>query len=128
MFLAETRPEDQFDSATEGLGMPAAANVPPIAPTALLPEFLVRDLISRFRASGTEATELRLLLLALVDDRGVDISVVSGLEEKWLSIKDRKKRFALSRGTASFSVKYDVLVVCRRWLRSSVGSGPTCAM
>jgi hypothetical protein len=101
MLFADARPEDQCDSATDGLGMPAAANVPPIAPTAPLPEFLVSDLIS-----GTEATELRLLLVVLVDDRGVVMSVVSGLEEKCVSINDRRKRLALSRGAASFSLKY----------------------
>jgi hypothetical protein len=31
---------------------------------------------------GTDATELRLLLVVLVDDRGVGMSVVSVLEEK----------------------------------------------
>jgi hypothetical protein len=56
------------------------------------------------------------------------MSVVSVLEEKWVSINDRRKRLALSRGTASFSIKYDLLVVCRLWTRSRVGSGPTCAM
>lgn len=35
------------------------------------------------------------------------MSVVSGLEEKWVSINDRRKRLAPSRGAASFSVKYD---------------------
>jgi hypothetical protein len=45
MLFADERPEDQCDSA-EGLGMPAAANVPPIAPTAPLGEFLESDLIS----------------------------------------------------------------------------------
>lgn len=68
MLFADARPEDQCDSATDGLGMPAAANVPPIAPTAPLPEFLVSDRMSAVRGSGTEATELRLLLVGVVDD------------------------------------------------------------
>jgi hypothetical protein len=91
MLFAEVRPEDQCDSATDGLGMPVAANVPPIAPIAPLPEFLVSpDLISVVRGSGTETSELRLLLVVLVDDRGVGMSVVSGLDEKWVSINDRR--------------------------------------
>lgn len=48
--------------------MPVAANVPPIAPTAPLGEFLESDLISRERGSGSEAIELRLLLVALGED------------------------------------------------------------
>lgn len=53
---------------------------------------------------------------------------MSGLEEKRLSRSERKKRFAPSCWIASFSVKYDLLVVCLRWLRNKVGSGPTLAM
>lgn len=128
MLFADARPEDQCDSATDGLGMPGAAMAPPIAPMAPLPEFLVSDLMVAVWEAGTEATELRLLLVVLVDDRGVGMSVVSVLEEKWVSMNDRRKRLALSRGTASFSVKYDLLVVWRLWTRSRVGSGPTCAM
>jgi hypothetical protein len=104
MLFADVRPEDQCDSVIEGLDTPAAANVPPIAPTPPPTEFLVSDLISPGPELGKEATELRLLLLALVEDRGVRISVISGLEEKWASIKERRKRLALSRGIASFSV------------------------
>lgn len=33
--LAEARPEDQFGSAIDGLWIPAAARVVPMAPTAL---------------------------------------------------------------------------------------------
>jgi hypothetical protein len=124
MLFADARPEDQCDSVMEGLDTPPAAIVPPFAPTAPLAEFLVSDLISA-PGSRTDATEVRLLLFALVDVRGVGMSVVL-LEEKWVSImKERRKRLALSRGTASFSVKYDLLGVCRLWLRRRVGSGAT---
>jgi len=82
MLFADARPEDQCDSATDGLGMPGAARAPPIAPTAPLPEFLVSDLMVAVCEPGTDATELRLLLVVLVDDRGVGMSVVSVLEEK----------------------------------------------
>lgn len=128
MLLADARPEDQCDSAIGGLGTPEAVIVPPIAPTAPPAEFLVSNLISSTPESGKEATELRLLMVVLVDDQGVDISVVSGLEEKWVSMKDHRKRLALSRGTTSFSVKYDLLVVCRRWLRGRVESSATYAI
>ena len=93
--------------------MPGAANVLPIAPTAPVPEFLVSDLISRFPDSGIEATELRLLLVVLVDGRGVGMSAGSDLEEKRLSKKERRKRFAPSCGIASFSVMYDLPVMRR---------------
>lgn len=76
--------------------MPVAANVPPIAPTASLGEFLVSDLMSRKRGSGIEVMELRLLLEPLVDERGVGRSAVSGLEERRLSSRERKNRLAPS--------------------------------
>jgi len=68
MLLPEARPDDQFDSDNDGLGTAVAANVPPIAPTAPVPEFLVSDLIWVVCRSWEEATELRLLLLVLDDD------------------------------------------------------------
>lgn len=85
---------------------------PLIAPTASA-EFLGPDLISSAAndhlLSGAEATEVRLLL---VEDREVTTSLDSG-GVKCVSMDDRKKRLTLSRGPASFSVKYDLLVVCR---------------
>jgi hypothetical protein len=58
--------------------------------------------------------ELRLLLVALGDGRGLGRSAVSDLEEKRLSSNERKKRFAPSCWIASFSVTYDLVVVCLR--------------
>jgi len=68
MLLAEARPVDQLDSDNDGRGTAVAASVPPMAPTALTPEFLVSDLIWAVCRSWEEATELRLLLLVLDDD------------------------------------------------------------
>jgi len=82
MLLAEARPEDQFDSDSDGLGMTVEAIDSPIAPTAPTPEFLVSDLIGPVCKSWEEATELRLLLLLLVGERGAGISGVPGLLEK----------------------------------------------
>lgn len=99
ILLAEFRPEDQCES-TDGRDTPSAPVVP-MAPV----EFLGLDLISEEaedHLSGKEATELRLLL---VDDRGDTKSAGSGLVAKWVSMNERRKRFALSRGPASFSVK-----------------------
>jgi hypothetical protein len=84
MLFAEALPEDQCDSVSEGRGTPGAL-MALIAPT----EFLLLDLISLLvgtAASGTEATEFRLLL---VDDRGVGMSTVS-LGVKCVSINDRR--------------------------------------
>lgn len=92
--------------------MPGPANAAPTAPTAPV-EFLGVDLISlgaHDHLSGAEATDVRLLL---VEDRGEAISVDSWFGEKCVSMKERRKRLALSRGPASFSVKYDLLVVRR---------------
>ena len=85
---------------SDGRGTPGATS----ALTAPV-EFRGLDLISVFPGgtrSGNEATEFRLLLVA---DVGVGMSVVSGAELKRVSINDRKYRFALSLGPASFSVK-----------------------
>jgi hypothetical protein len=100
ILFADVRPEDQWESESVGRGIPDAC----IALTAPV-EFLGLERISLFTGdipSGNEATELRLLL---VDDRGVGMSVVSGAREKLVSMNDRKYRFALSLGPASFSVK-----------------------
>jgi hypothetical protein len=85
----------------------------------------VFDLISvdahdRLQLSDREWVDGRALL---VDERGVPSSVWGGV--KWESMKDRRKRLAFSRGAASFSNMYDLLVVC---LLERVGSGPTRAM
>lgn len=103
MLLAEALPEDQGDSERDGRGTVGAV-MALIAPV----EFLLLDLISGSAAaalSGKDATEFLLLLAVLVEDRGVGISVASLPEVKRLSIKDRRYRFALSLGPASFSVK-----------------------
>tara|TARA_R110002003_G_scaffold388_13_gene19390 strand:- start:23361 stop:23804 length:444 start_codon:yes stop_codon:yes gene_type:complete len=100
ILFADVRPEDQCESESVGRGIPDAC----IALTAPI-EFLGLERISLFTGdipSGNEATELRLLL---VDDRGVGMSVVSGAREKLVSMNDRKYRFALSLGPASFSMK-----------------------
>lgn len=100
MLLADALPEDQCDSVNDGLDPPGATDAP-IAPK----EFLGLDRISLSTGeilSGKDATELRLLLVA---DVGVGMSVVSGAGVKCVSINDRKYRFALPLGPASFSVK-----------------------
>jgi len=78
----------------------------PIAPVECLGFDLI-SLLAVAHLSGKEAIEFRLLLVA---DCGDVTSEVSGVE-KWVSMKDRKYRFALSRGPASFTVKYDLLEV-----------------
>jgi hypothetical protein len=100
MLFADVLPEDQCDSVSDGRGILGATNAF-TAPT----EFLGLDLILSLPTdalSGKEATELRLLLEA---EDGVGMSVASGTGEKWVSMNDRKYRFALSLGPASFSVK-----------------------
>lgn len=100
MLLAEALPEDQCDSVSDGRDPPGATDAP-MAPK----EFRGLDRISLLTGeirSGKEATELRLLLAA---DVGVGMSVVSGPGVKCVSINDRRYRFALSLGPASFSVK-----------------------
>jgi hypothetical protein len=100
MLFVDDLPEDQFDSVRDGRGMPGAISAL-TAPT----EFLGLDLILSLpndTPSGKEATEVRLLLVA---EDGVGISVVSGAGGKRVSMNDRKYRFALSLGPASFSVK-----------------------
>lgn len=124
MLFAEFRPDDHVESEMDGL-LPLKVLVMALTAPA---GFLGVDLISVVARSGKDVTELRVLLaLLLVDDLGRTISVGSGLEAKWLSINDRKKRFAPSRGPASFSVKYDLLVVCF-WRLRSRGSGAVRAM
>jgi hypothetical protein len=103
MLLADALPEDQGDSERDGRETVGAV-MALIAPV----EFLLLDLISVSAGtalSGKDATEFLLLLAVLVEDRGVGMSVASLPEVKRLSMKDRRYRFALSLGPASFSVK-----------------------
>lgn len=100
MLFAEALPEDQCDSVSDGREPPETAAAL-MAPN----EFLGLDRISLFTGeirSGKEATELRLLLVV---ELGVGMSVVSGPGVKCVSINERRYRFALSLGPASFSVK-----------------------
>ena len=90
-------------------------------------EALVPDLIStvahdHLLLSGAEVMEVRALL---VGDRGTTRSSVVWGGVKWVSMKERRKRLALSRGPASFSNITDRLVV---WRLRRDGSGLTRAM
>ncbi len=107
MLFADDLPDDQFESVSEGRNAPAALVTPPA-----LIELFGAALISpglHVRLSGIEVTELRLLFA----DRGDTMSVGSGLGAKCVSMKERKKRLALSLEPASFSVECDLLVVRR---------------
>ena len=114
--LADCLPDDRLLSARAGRG-------PPIAT-----EFLGLGLISSTTAD-------RLLLLSdLIDDakllteeRGdVRLSGCCSGAAKFASMRERRKRFALSRGPASFSDKYVVVLDWRR--RKRIGSGPVWAI
>ncbi|KAF1948697.1 hypothetical protein CC80DRAFT_299489 [Byssothecium circinans] len=119
--FAEFLREERWLSTNGGRRLPAVAGGMWSAA-----EFLVLDRISvvahdHLLLSGGEVVEVRALL---VDDRGVVRSSVWG-GVKWVLIKERRKRLALSRGAASFSNITELLVDCR--LRR-VGSGPTRTM
>jgi hypothetical protein len=91
-------------------------------------EFLVLERISAAAVellllSGRDAMDdLELLNESLADVRP-SFCEFGGV--KWASTKDRRKRLALSRGPASFSKRYELLVLERR---RSDGSGATCAI
>jgi hypothetical protein len=97
----------------------------------MLTEFLGLVLISlvlvfqdHLLLSVGDAVDARGLLL--VEDLG-NISVVCWLgAAKCVSMRARRYRLAFSRGPASLSAMYDVLLVVER--RKRVGSGATWAM
>lgn len=94
------------DLADERCVSPSAGRGPFIDASEPPTEFLGLDRISpvahdHLLLSGGDVSEVRLLLR---EERGVAGSVVVlGGDAKCVSIKERKKRFALSRGPASFS-------------------------
>lgn len=105
--FADDLADERCDSTSAGRGPFMDASEPPT-------EFLGLDRISpvahdHLLLSGGDVSEPRRLLK---EERGVGESVVllRG-DAKCVSIKERKKRFALSRGPASFSRMYEVLLL-----------------
>lgn len=100
MFFTDDLADERWLSTSAGLGPPTAPRAPP---TELLGVDLISPVIEdHLLLSGGE--ELRVLAL-LVDERGVVASTTAcgGGFAKCESIKERRKRLALSRGPASFS-------------------------
>ena len=100
MLLTDDLAEERWPSANAGLGPPTALSAPLTDPLGV-------DLISPVATDHLRLSDGELLrvLPLLVDDRGAVASTVTweGGCAKCESMKERRKRLALSRGPASFS-------------------------